>query len=352
MQTDQVTSVHIADEDRQLTRTEPRRASPWRAKRSSHDATAWVALVLGAALLGACSAGGPDDARTDESDLERVDQGSFDVDADQLLDAAMTLGFAADEVELLDDRVVIEGDMLVEPQTLLTMARLAREQQGVVEKGYFAPDVVRGASRQEPRVGIRAPRATSINLNFDASVSSDWINAFQQAAAQWNNGCINIQVGAGSHVIDVTVNPAIGADVLGRGEFARLVVQPGTRQSPEVVTVFPGTTLELTPVPQSAEDMLHIALHELGHNLGYAHPNEGALIPSTSVDTTSGDAVSYSTIMAPVLPSPPLPGLTTDDQRSRDLVFREITVSTPATDRSGQPGSIERCPNGTDIVQF
>jgi hypothetical protein len=62
------------------------------------------------------------------------------------------------------------------------------------------------------------------------------------------------------------------------------------------------------------------AMHELGHIIGFKHPTEGKHID----DTKSG--TSYATVMEAILTTD-RSDLTSDDKKTRDMIFRKETVT-------------------------
>jgi hypothetical protein len=268
-------------------------------------------------------------------------------DRAELTQDATALGYARDSVEFVGDHLVLDHDLVVDPFTLRTLAQdaaQASQDSSFVQKGYYDSDVTRGASRMDPSGGFRVPRATSIALEFDSSVSSEWHDAILQAANQWNTTCIHMQEGSGTDTIYVYVDPTLPADELGLGRF--VISESASRVAPTGLVV-PGTWFALTSSSLSAEQMLHVALHEIGHTLGFVHPQTGSLVPYTQQDTDNTGEVSYHTVMAPVISDPPMATLSPDDIASRDQMFRPITISN--TDpRAG--GSYQTCPDGTSWV--
>jgi hypothetical protein len=303
--------------------------------------------------MGATACSGAEDAAEFDAAAAPEAEALSSGDAQQLIEEVRSLGFESD-IELAGDRFIVDGDMEVDGATLRGLAVDAAARRGdpeLLEKGYFISSSVIPGSRAEPRFGIRSPKASAIRLNFDSSVSADWRAAVLQAAAEWNDACINMQDGVGTETINVTIDPTLGVDTLGRAELSRVVTVLGSRVAAGSVTAVPGTRLLLNSAPLSAAEMFHVALHELGHNLGFTHPTEGAVIPTTLSDGTSGNDVSYNTIMAPVITSPPLTGLQGDDLHARSAVFSKITKTRPDSSGRGTV-SFQACPDGTDIVFF
>lgn len=174
-----------------------------------------------------------------------------------------------------------------------------------VDKGYYF-----GSNP----LALRPPKADSIDLVFE-DISSAWQTAIAAAAAQWSAAvCINIQDNPnldGFARITATYDgeliplgvPAVGVVAFTLGGVRR-----------------PGTEIRLNPDFESlsASAKLAVALHEIGHNLGFAHPAQQVLISGTLQDTTPGDGSSYATVMKL---DNTLASLSADDVSARDRLF-------------------------------
>jgi hypothetical protein len=179
------------------------------------------------------------------------------------------------------------------------------------------------------------PRANSIRLSFEAAVPDAWRTAIRNAAAQWNpNTCIEIREDAGSDKLLVKVDSTLPAGTLA------VAFMPYVKQS----VVLPGRELRVAPNPNvGAATLKHVAMHELGHVLGFHHPGSGNHIPGTSVDTDSSDAASYATVLA--LAGPVRSSLSSDDLASRDAIFRRFT-------RVVDGREVTACPDGVAVLVF
>jgi hypothetical protein len=108
--------------------------------------------------------------------------------------------------------------------------------------------------------------------------------------------------------------------------------------------VLPGRELRVAPNPGvGAATLKHVAMHELGHVLGFHHPGSGNHVPGTSVDTDSTDAASYATVLA--LSGPTRSTLSSDDIASRDAMFRRFT-------RVVDGRTVTACPDGIATLVF
>jgi hypothetical protein len=300
------------------------------------------ALALALGSFGCAGDGFQGEGGVEEGGLEsrRMGEGEADV-----LAAARSLGFAEGSFELADDGIIVGADMEIEAETLRYLAAQLQNRQSaeLTEKGYFETPLAVENPGSQRGPAFQVPRATSINLSFASNLPAVWQTAFTQAAAAWNNGCINIQVGAGDDVISVESDTTLEPDVGGIGRFP-VVIDP-SRDDVDDEIIVPGGRIRINPNNAlGVGEAFHIAVHELGHNLGFAHPGDGSHILRTGL-------AGVPTMMAPVLPSPPLAALTEDDLSSRDSLYRIIERRVP--DRSGRGEVvIEACPNGNDIVPF
>jgi hypothetical protein len=252
-----------------------------------------------------------------------------------MFDAAERAGIERGSIELRSEELLAESDLLLDPETLLELARehatTSGETPGFRPLGYFS-----SASTTNGVFTATPPRANAILLTFDTDVPSNWRTALRSAAAQWNpNSCINIAEDGGTDVLSVRVDTTLPPDILAIAflPFSRGgVMVPGPQ-----IRVNPNTNL-------SAAALKYAAMHEMGHVLGFMHPGKGKHLPNTSVDTDPSDlTASYSTVMT--LSGPNLSSLSTDDVKSRDAVFRKITKTV-----NGRRVTV--CPDGTDKVGF
>jgi hypothetical protein len=306
------------------------------------------ALVLVSCVVG-CAGGGGDDLDGDSLPGDSSDL--LEEDVEPVLAAARVLGFDENSVEFVDGRIIIEGDIEVERDSLLRQAEAAlRYQDSVsaessdeVEKGFFVSSLGRQQTGSTPTPSFQVPRATSINLSFDTNVPAVWQTAFAQAAAAWNNSCINIRIGSGTDGIRVRMDGSLDSRTLGVGTFPTLTQGARDLIGDEVALVGAGIRIN-SNASVTAAKAFHVATHELGHNLGFTHPGGGSHIGSTG-------GVGVATIMAPEITNPPLAALTSDDLSSRNSIYRITTRRVP--DQSGRGTvTLQVCPNGLDIVGF
>jgi hypothetical protein len=252
-----------------------------------------------------------------------------------MFDAAERAGIERASIELLSEELLAESDLLLDPETLLELARehatTSGETPGFYPLGYYSR-----ASTTNGVFTATPPRANAILLTFDTNVPSSWRTALRSAAAQWNpNSCINIAEDSGTDVLSVRIDTTLPEGVLAVGFL------PFSRGG----VMVPGPQIRVNPnVNVGAAGLKYAAMHEIGHVLGFMHPGKGQHLPNTSTDTDPSDATaSYSTVMT--TSGPNLSSLSTDDVKSRDAVFRKITKTV-----NGRRVTV--CPDGTDKVGF
>jgi hypothetical protein len=277
-------------------------------QKNHESAGAWSALVslsLAAALGLGCSGEFPSAEVTSETTP------SNDAAEDALIESYLAnRGFDTSNLQFEGDEVIVEGGMAVQRAVLLDAADA--EASGVVEKGYF-------------RGGAGGPvfSGKSIILSFvlgddDKAVSGLWQTALNNAAKEWNAKVPRFsQPGPGS-AGTITVKMAEGSQ--GRtspanGHFpsASLIeINPNYESRPPPAVQCPladGTTGIAKIETLTATAKFALAVHEIGHVLGFEHPrNRGSqavhipgtlanAVPESSDDCDGAACVSYPTVM-------------------------------------------------------
>ena len=189
-------------------------------------------------------------------------------------------GYSTHDIEFHDNFVIVEGDIEFDKQELL-------KEQGNHNKAYRFSRLV------------SQKNVANINLYFDG-ISSKWQEAFLKAIEEWN---------------DITNSKIFIKHVRSASEPYNLLTikyhhytqknkfaagWPPRKGSKEI-----GKFIRLNSNYKGGENAIEeihhevkikIALHEIGHTLGFAHPGEAKYIDGTSNATYHPD---YPTVMRP-----------------------------------------------------
>ena len=185
--------------------------------------------------------------------------------------------------------VVVEGDMVIPRVQLLEQAEA--HASGVVEKGYFNPGDTKFAGN---RISLAFKPAGG---GFTA-VSDPWKIAFRDAAKEWNErtpGFKTLVVPVNAKTITVRMGSINTTQTARADGFPPALGIQINRD-------FSGCSTNIEGL--SAAQKVNVALHEIGHILGFEHPppltgSVGRVhIAGTAISTaTSGNASTYDTVM-------------------------------------------------------
>jgi hypothetical protein len=218
-------------------------------------------VLMGAALLGACSDGtGP----------ARVAKGQ-----DPLVARLVEMGFRRDQIRDAGSYFVVEGDILFDKKALAAAPRAVARAGGPA--GQRAVGTVSG-SRRTIRVNLGAVQAEN----------ASWATATRAAMTNWSsiNGADITLVEAGP--ADITVSFANNIDfdqpcVVAQGSFP--------------ISGAPGTIIRINRSyagSYGAAQQTWIMTHEFGHNLGLAHTNSTAGTQISGTPTSDAASVMNS----------------------------------------------------------
>lgn len=226
------------------------------------------------------------------------------------------------------DSIVVDGDMLVSREALLAGeygALIApHDDDGLVEKGYRYREKIASAHVSNIRLawatGARAPSA-SIKKAFEnaAAAWSDIPNSALRISTENTGPAITV------HMVSTFDWPPAEAS---RCEGASACADIPRNKKPGVRVFVESTPTSMGCLRWKGPMLEAVARHELGHALGFAHPNEEDSLPVKGTKTCEGtdcaNAPGYTTIMTNVLMgncSAIQPRLTKDDYATAAVVY-------------------------------
>jgi hypothetical protein len=291
-------------------------------QKNHESAGAWSALVslsLAAALGLGCSGEFPSAEVTSESTpstdaSERAP--SNDAAENALIESYLAnRGFDTSDLQFEGDEVIVEGGMAVQRAVLLDAADA--EASGVFEKGYF-----RGGAGGALFSG-KSIKLSFVNGDGGKAVSPLWQTALNNAKNEWNAKVPRFsQPGPGS-AETITVKMAVGDPPQGGTSPARghnpperlIEINPNYKSPPsppaDPCPLADGSTGVAEIETLTATAKFALAVHEMGHVLGFEHPRnrgpQAVHIPETLANAVpesgpgsncDGTAcVSYTTVM-------------------------------------------------------
>jgi hypothetical protein len=322
---------------------------------SARACSALVPLTLAAALGLGCSGEFPSAEVTPES------APANDAAENALIESYLAKrGFDTSNLQFEGDEVIVEGGMAVQRAVLLDVADA--EPSGVVEKGYFhnPGSVGSGFSGKSIKLSF-------VNGDGGKAVSGLWQTALNNAKNEWNAKVPRFsQPGPGS-AGTITVKMAVGdprqgvtSPARGHNPPERLIeINPNYRSAPaDRCPLANGTTGTADIETLTATAKFALAVHEMGHVLGFEHPRnrgpQAVHIPGTLANevpesgpgsSCSGTAcVSYPTVMLGRGCFQNLTSLQPDDVKSAQIKYPSCRTTCETNCLSlSDPGSIGQC---------
>lgn len=278
----------------------------------------WGITTSLAVLASACSSGEESAASEPQSRTEELRQRA----SDALTGQGITFKDLAVEEERWD--VIVDKDMVIPLDSLIgSQSEFLANRLELKPEGYNLACLVSHGARV---CNNNLPIATRVTLKFDANISTAWRTAFLQAASQWSAAnCIEIVTSGGSayEFIQVSLADLGDSNIYADGKFP-YVKSVGAHLAFVTVgdlirlnTSFAGGIENLVPTLKT-----QVALHEMGHTLGYVHPENA--YPTTQVPG-SQSGTGYATVMHSNFGGPGISALTSDDVVSRNALYGEAT---------------------------
>lgn len=250
-----------------------------RCSRGKHRTLSTLISLSFAATLGATTIG----CSGEGASIEGVSEAAESNDAAEIALIESHLegrGYDTTNLQFEGDSVMVEGDIEMSRSVLLDMAEA--EANGDVEKGYF--------------LGTNLFSAARIQLSFATNVSTAWRTALNAARTEWNSKTPRFARDPGGNGIISVVLANLGTSTFATGTF------PPNRTITLNSNFSDGCGGSLEGI--AANVKAKIALHEMGHVLGFDHPPPNPAsgagrvnIAGTAVNTGLLEP-SYATAMA------------------------------------------------------
>jgi len=205
-------------------------------------------------------------------------------DNEVVLDHVEALGFERQEANALDDRVVVQGDIIFDRDALLRgeYERWAQpDEGGLIEKGYRYPDLVAPKHQGNMRILFATGKFAP---------SKEMRSAFLAAAKSWSE-----VPGSSIRISPDNTGPAI---VVRNVPVDRWAKYAGCKDAdacayaprdgrPGYDVFMRAKTRDEGCTAWSPSHLAFVARHELGHAIGFAHPKEADSKPVKGTKTCS-----------------------------------------------------------------
>lgn len=250
-----------------------------------------IAILVGAHVISACGGSADEPTGSPLTSEERL-IGDY---------LSATRQITREQIEIRNDRVFVDSDAFFDKQALLDEIALVGFDAGPGQslQGYFYNSNLKTNM---------SPRAEKVFYSFSAAVPETWRASFRAAAAAWGaasaSDCVGFQEGTGSAgQSQIKIGVGEAGTAANGGPAAAVASFPISFSIPHVISqrILTGSsiTIDTGSVGLASESArLGVAVHELGHTLGFTHPWDGTLIAgSTKNGNSSCCSATYTTVM-------------------------------------------------------
>jgi len=197
---------------------------------------------------------------------------------DHMLDG---LGIRPESVEFVGEDIIVDGDILFSRDAIETQL-----EQMQVSKAFVCNSSMIGFDEESCDSSASQPVqfADRIELRFDPDVPQVWRDGFHRAAYAWSNAYAEGRNAA------VSIDPDGDADSIWvirittgvRGYAAFAAFPQYANVGHGIMLMVPGQEIRINEVVEDPDEIAAVAVHELGHTLGFAHPGDGDHLSGTA----------------------------------------------------------------------